>query len=89
MAFLSKKTPLKTERGNRVYPISDKASDRTKCLENYLKEVGSDELLIKGLEKVPFYPAENIYEAILAWNFVMYLDNCDNIYIFALFIQTG
>ena len=40
MAFLEKKTPLKTERGNRVYPISDKASDITKCLENYLKEAG-------------------------------------------------
>ncbi|MBE5742920.1 MAG: NAD(P)/FAD-dependent oxidoreductase [Clostridiales bacterium] len=40
MEFLGAKTPLKTERGNRVYPISDKASDITKCLENYLKEVG-------------------------------------------------
>ena len=40
MEFISKKTPLKTERGNRVYPISDKASDITKCLESYLKEVG-------------------------------------------------
>ena len=38
MQFLGQKTPLKTERGNRVYPISDKASDITKCLENYLKE---------------------------------------------------
>lgn len=45
----------------------------------YLKDVGADERLIKGLEKVPLYPAENIYEAILAWNFVMYLDNCDNL----------
>ena len=40
MEFLQKKVPLKTERGNRVYPFSDKASDVTKCLENYLKEVG-------------------------------------------------
>ena len=38
MEFLGKKVPLKTERGNRVYPFSDKASDITKCLENYLKE---------------------------------------------------
>lgn len=45
----------------------------------YLKDVGADERLIKGLEKVPLYPAENIYEAILAWDFVMYLDNCDNL----------
>ena len=56
MAFLSKKTPLKTERGNRVYPISDKASDVTKCLENYLKEVGSQ---IKLEEKVLKINAEN------------------------------
>ncbi len=45
----------------------------------YLKEVGAEERLIKGLEKVPFYPAESIYEAILSWNFVMYLDGCDNL----------
>ncbi len=31
---------LKTERGNRVFPQSDKASDVTKCLENYCKSVG-------------------------------------------------
>ena len=49
MEFLGKKVPLKTERGNRVYPFSDKASDITKCLENYLKEVG---VKIKLNEKV-------------------------------------
>ena len=32
--------PCKTERGNRVFPVSDKASDVTKCLENYCKNVG-------------------------------------------------
>jgi hypothetical protein len=31
---------LKVERGNRVFPQSDKASDVTKCLENYCKNVG-------------------------------------------------
>ena len=31
---------LKTERGNRVFPVSDKASDVTKCLENYCRDVG-------------------------------------------------
>lgn len=31
---------LKTERGNRVFPLSDKASDVTKCLENACKSVG-------------------------------------------------
>lgn len=32
--------PLKTERGLRVFPVSDKASDVTKCLENYCKKQG-------------------------------------------------
>lgn len=45
MEFLSKKTPLKTERGNRVYPISDKASDITKCLESYLNDIGVEVIL--------------------------------------------
>lgn len=31
---------LKVERGARVFPVSDKASDATKCLENYCQEVG-------------------------------------------------
>ena len=31
---------LKTERGNRVFPVSDKASDVTKCLENYCRHAG-------------------------------------------------
>ena len=30
---------LKVERGNRVFPASDKASDVTKCLERYCKNV--------------------------------------------------
>lgn len=32
--------PLKTERGNRVFPVSDKASDITKCLQNYCENAG-------------------------------------------------
>jgi hypothetical protein len=32
--------PLKIERGGRVFPQSDKASDVTKCLEKYCKSVG-------------------------------------------------
>ena len=31
---------LKTERGARVFPVSDKASDVTKCLEDYCKSAG-------------------------------------------------
>lgn len=32
--------PLKTERGNRVFPASEKASDVTKCLERYCRNAG-------------------------------------------------
>ena len=33
------------------------------------------EKLINALKKVPMYPAENIYEAIVGWNFVLYFRN--------------
>ena len=36
---------LKTERGNRVFPLSDKASDVTKCLENLLHKNNVEILL--------------------------------------------
>ncbi|MGN0818098.1 MAG: aminoacetone oxidase family FAD-binding enzyme, partial [Candidatus Coproplasma sp.] len=32
--------PAKVERGNRAFPVSDKASDVTRCLEKYCKSVG-------------------------------------------------
>lgn len=32
--------PLKVERGGRVFPASDKASDVTKCLERYCRNAG-------------------------------------------------
>ena len=52
MAFLSKKLPLKTERGNRVFPLSDKASDVTKCLESYLKDANVDIRLNERVTKI-------------------------------------
>ena len=50
----------------------------TRCVE-YLKSVSADQKLIAALQRVPLYPARTVYEAIVAWNFVMYLDNCDNL----------
>lgn len=44
----------------------------------YLKSVGADPELIAALEQVPFKPARNIYEAIVCWNYVMYLEGIDN-----------
>lgn len=49
-----------------------------RCLE-HLRSVGAEEKLVKALEKVPMNPAEDIYEAIVGWNFIMYLDGCDNL----------
>lgn len=46
---------------------------------DYLKSENADEKLIRALEKVPFQKADTIYEAIVAWNFILYLDNCDNL----------
>lgn len=45
----------------------------------YLISVSANSELINALKKVPLYPATNVYEAIVSWNFIMYLDNCDNI----------
>ncbi len=49
-----------------------------RCVE-YLISVNAEQKLIEALKKVPLHPAETAYEAIVAWNFVMYLDNCDNL----------
>jgi hypothetical protein len=49
-----------------------------RCVQ-YLRSVGAAPALIEALERVPLYPARTAYEAILSWNFVMYLDNCDNL----------
>lgn len=45
----------------------------------YLTGAGAEKRLVDALKKVPLYPAENIYEALVAWNFAMYLDGCDNL----------
>lgn len=49
-----------------------------RCVE-YLESVNADKKLIDALKKVPMSPADNIYEAIVCWNFVMYLDTTDNV----------
>ena len=45
----------------------------------YLEAKKADKKLIDALKKVPMSPAENIYEAIVGWNFILYLDSCDNL----------
>ncbi len=44
-----------------------------------LKAEAEDSELYRALLKVPFQPAETLYEAMVCWNFVYYLDGCDNI----------
>ena len=43
-----------------------------------LEEEGADGELVAALRRVPFLPARNLYEALVCWNFVYYLDGCDN-----------
>ena len=54
MAFFEEKgVPLKVERGNRVFPQSDKSSDIIKALEKWLQKVGVNVLLnqeVKGIK---------------------------------------
>ncbi len=49
----------------------------SRCIE-HLKQSGADSALIATLENVPFLPAKNLYEAVIAWNFIFYVDGCDN-----------
>lgn len=50
----------------------------SRCLA-YLEEVNADEKLINALKKVPLKPADSLYEAVVCRNFIMYLDDCDNL----------
>ncbi|MCL2813679.1 MAG: hypothetical protein FWD23_03675 [Oscillospiraceae bacterium] len=43
-----------------------------------LKSGNAPKKLVCALEKVPFVPAENLYEALVGWNFIYYIDGCDN-----------
>ena len=45
----------------------------------YLEQIGAEERLITALKQVPFGCPRDLYEAIVAWNFVFYLDLGDNV----------
>lgn len=51
---------------------------RDRCLA-HLREQHAPEALINALSHVPENTPRNIYEAIVAWNFVYYIDGCDDI----------
>lgn len=46
---------------------------------DYLTDIGADGKLIEALKKVPFSGADTLYEAIVSWNFIYYMDGCDDI----------
>ena len=53
MAFFEEKgVPLKVERGNRVFPVSDKSSDIIRALEKWLKNAGVNILLNKEVKGI-------------------------------------
>lgn len=49
-----------------------------RCID-LLCESGAPERLVSALKRMPYKPAENIYEAMVSLNFVYYLDGCDDI----------
>ena len=51
---------------------------RLRCIA-HLEEVGAPQKLIEALRYVPNHTPRNIYEALVAWNFVYYVDGCDDI----------
>lgn len=48
-----------------------------RCVE-LLKNSGAPDGMISALNRVPFESPRNIYEALAAWNFVYYVDGCDD-----------
>jgi len=50
---------------------------QTRSLE-LLEKSNAPKALYAALKKVPFEPAETLYEAVVGWNFIFYLDGCDN-----------
>ena len=44
--------PLKTERGGRVFPVSDKSSDILKAFERYVRQAGAEVRLNTKLENI-------------------------------------
>ena len=71
--------PLKIERGNRVFPVSDKASDITKALEKGLKRYGVDIRLNSNVEKI-IVENQEVKGVVV---------NSENIYAEAVIVATG
>lgn len=44
----------------------------------HISASGAKPELIEALERVPFEPARTLYEALVCWNFIFYVDGADN-----------
>nr|MBQ4320270.1 hypothetical protein [Clostridia bacterium] len=51
---------------------------RQRCIA-HLKEANAPSELVEALSYVPENSPRNIYEAVVAWNFMYYIDGCDDI----------
>ena len=51
---------------------------RQRCIA-HLEAVGASDALTDALRHVPAHTPRNLYEALVAWNFVYYIDGCDDI----------
>lgn len=65
-------------REGLIHLIKGISAYSNRCI-GYLEKRGAEKKLIAALKKVPMNPAENIYEATVGWNFILYLDGCDNL----------
>lgn len=68
--FTSHGVPLKTERGNRVFPVSDKAADIIDALFTWIKRVGviikhtaAERLVIEGVRLAGVQAGDALYPA--------------------------
>ena len=77
--FESRNTPLKTERGGRVFPVSDKADDINKALAGYMREFNVKVRLKTAVQKIDV--EGNLFK--------IYADNRDVFEADAVIIATG
>lgn len=61
---------LITLEGIRIY--------HGRCMEQ-LRTANAPKQLIDALDHTPYNPPRNVYEAMVAWNFIYYVDGCDDI----------
>ena len=65
-------------RGGLIHLLAGLRDYHRRCLE-YLESVHAEARLIEALKTVPFKPCRTLYQAIEGWNFILYLDSCDNL----------